>query len=351
MKGTKRIYDHIRTGGVVVKTTVFIAVFGAAVFVMTHDFGGTLARSRDRFDLLASVMRVREEYYGISPYWLERYGIALKDESDLASDQDGDGLSLADEYRYLTDPFDPDSDHDGYPDGAEVENGYSPTGEGRLDMNRNGLPDSWEDEHALPTDRDTAEDDADGDGLSGREEYAHGTDPNAADSDGDGFDDAREIRNGYDPSAPGDARPAIEIVMDRIGVVAPVVLSEDADETAIQRDLERGLIRYPGTAVPGQPGNAFVTGHSSNYAWAAGQYNHILSRLDTLEEGDSVSFRVVQANGKSLSYDYRVVKKFIAAPDDPRLFQEEDASIVTLATCWPLNTSWKRLVVKAELGS
>jgi LPXTG-site transpeptidase (sortase) family protein len=347
----KLIIDQIRRRRALARGGIFLFVFVVLVTVLNYDFGGSLARSEERFDLLRSVGIIRDEYYGISPYWLERYGIALRDESDTHRDQDGDGLSLAEEYRYLTNPLDPDTDADGYPDGTEVANGYSPTGAGRLDMNRNGLPDHWEAEHGLPTDRDARDEDSDGDGLLNGDEYVHGTNPIVADSDGDGFDDMSEIRNGYDPVAPGETRPSVEIAIDRIGVVAPVVLSEDPTEAAIQRDLERGIIRYPDTANPGQIGNAFLTGHSSNYAWAAGEYNYILSRLDELEEGDTITLRAIQQNGKTIEYSYRVTKKFVASPDDSRLFAETEDPTVTLATCWPLNTSFRRLVVKAILES
>lgn len=47
-------------------------------------------------------------------------------------DADGDGLSNADEERYKANPFLPDTDGDGYTDGAEVQNGYDPAGPGSL---------------------------------------------------------------------------------------------------------------------------------------------------------------------------------------------------------------------------
>lgn len=43
-----------------------------------------------------------------------------------ASDEDGDGLTLNEERLYGASPANPDSDGDGYQDGAEVQNGYSP---------------------------------------------------------------------------------------------------------------------------------------------------------------------------------------------------------------------------------
>jgi len=54
-----------------------------------------------------------------------------QDISDV--DSDNDGLSNYDEtLQYKTDPYKPDTDGDGYLDGAEVKGGYNPNGPGRL---------------------------------------------------------------------------------------------------------------------------------------------------------------------------------------------------------------------------
>lgn len=48
-------------------------------------------------------------------------------------DPDLDNLSDLDEERYGTDPFDPDTDGDGYTDGGEVAAGYDPNGSGKFE--------------------------------------------------------------------------------------------------------------------------------------------------------------------------------------------------------------------------
>lgn len=51
----------------------------------------------------------------------------------LASDTDNDGLNDGDEVIiWKTNPLNPDSDGDSYPDGTEVKNGYNPLGPGKL---------------------------------------------------------------------------------------------------------------------------------------------------------------------------------------------------------------------------
>ncbi|MCK5511137.1 hypothetical protein KAI65_06420, partial [Candidatus Parcubacteria bacterium] len=66
----------------------------------------------------------------------ENYNTNIFQEKDT-KDSDNDGLSDSLEKLYGTDPKNSDSDGDGYMDGDEVNNGYNPLGEGRLDETKN----------------------------------------------------------------------------------------------------------------------------------------------------------------------------------------------------------------------
>lgn len=85
------------------------------------------------------------------------------------ADYDIDGLSNIDELSLGTDPLDPDTDHDGIPDGVEVANGGNPS------SNTDGDP--------------FRAADSDSDGLNDTTELAMGTSPTVRDSDGDGYND------------------------------------------------------------------------------------------------------------------------------------------------------------------
>jgi LPXTG-site transpeptidase (sortase) family protein len=92
-----------------------------------------------------------------------------------------------------------------------------------------------------------------------------------------------------------------------------------------------------------------MSGHSSNYVWAKGGYNYVFKELNNLENGDIVKFKIVQKNGRIINFKYKVSEKFITTPDDAKIFEETTKPILTLSTCWPLGTNFKRLIVKAEL--
>jgi LPXTG-site transpeptidase (sortase) family protein len=191
--------------------------------------------------------------------------------------------------------------------------------------------------------------DADADGLANYLEFMHGTDPNKADTDGDTFTDKQEIANGYDPAAPGDAKPLVFVKIEKIGVDVPMIWSQSEDQQQALEDLKNGLSHFPKSAAPGEKGNTIISGHSSNYVWAKGDFNYVFKQLNNLEKGDIVNIKTIQKNGKIIYFKYVIGEKFVTTPDDERIFVETENPTLTLSTCWPLGTNLKRLIVKGEL--
>lgn len=191
--------------------------------------------------------------------------------------------------------------------------------------------------------------DSDNDGLTDDLEILHGTDPKKADTDGDGYGDKQEITNGYDPAAPGDARPRFELFISKIGVAVPIIWSKSENEKEQLADLQNGVSHFPKTAAPGQPGNMIISGHSSNYIWAKGNYNYIFKDLNNLVPGDFVIVNAIQQNGKVLNYQYQIREKFTTVANDSRIFENTENPTLTLSTCWPIGSNARRLIIKGEL--
>jgi len=330
--------QYIMTIGAFIMTFVIIFVI----------FSGVIERIAYIFPSAPDTVAVEDGTgFGVPDEWLKKHNVILSNFIDAKRDIDHDGLTILQEYEYHTDPNNPDTDGDGYADGIEVNNGYSPSGTGLMDTNSNNIPDKWEIENVGKTVLDEF-DDSDNDGLTLQEEYLFGTNPQKADTDGDGYNDGTEIKNGYDPTAPGEVRPYVSIAINAIDVDVPVVLSMDASENALQKDLEHGVIHYPKMAMPGQRGNVYIAGHSSNYVWSKGSYNYAFKRLNNLENGDVAVITTKLNNGKKIQYKYIITLKEEVAPDDARIFADTQSQELTLTTCWPLGTNVRRLMIKAH---
>ncbi|HLD07878.1 MAG TPA: sortase [Candidatus Peribacterales bacterium] len=152
---------------------------------------------------------------------------------------------------------------------------------------------------------------------------------------------------------PKVAPPDNRIVIPKIGKNVPIVEVPDHalrrgdfdmfDED-IQNALRYGVVHYPGTASPGEIGNLFLTGHSSNYPWVESKYNAVFALLPSLEVGDEYS---VFYQGEL--YRYRITEKFEVSPRDVSvLAQPNEKRMSTLMTCVPVGTTLKRLILRAE---
>ncbi|RJR16282.1 class E sortase [Candidatus Microgenomates bacterium] len=111
-------------------------------------------------------------------------------------------------------------------------------------------------------------------------------------------------------------------------------------------DLSQNLIHYGGTGLPGKPGNSVIFGHSVLPAFFDPEnYLTIFSLLPTLKEGDDI---FVHYDG--VDYRYQVIGERVTDPTDVSgLEQQYDDSYVTLVTCVPPGTYWKRLWLKLQL--
>ena len=135
------------------------------------------------------------------------------------------------------------------------------------------------------------------------------------------------------------------IIIPKINVKVPVRYDVDTrSEEAIQAALENGAVHYSGTGMPGKIGNNVILGHSSNNFWNAGNFKTAFALLDRLEKDDTFEIHY-----QSKRYVYQVYEKVVIDPTDFSVIENTvKEPVVTLITCTPPGTSWKRLVIQAR---
>ena len=128
----------------------------------------------------------------------------------------------------------------------------------------------------------------------------------------------------------------------------PKIRVKDALVSTIDTDLEKHLVNYQGTGIPGDFGNAVIFGHSNlPQLYNPKDYKTIFSNIYLLRIGDDIYSTV---NG--VTYLHKIFNITVVNPDDTSVFtQNYNNSYLTLVTCTPPGTVWKRLVIKARLSN
>jgi len=136
-----------------------------------------------------------------------------------------------------------------------------------------------------------------------------------------------------------------KLIIPKINVDIPVVYDVATfEESAVQAGLERGVVHYGTTALPGENGNNVIVGHSSNNFWNNGEYKFAFVLLNKLNEGDTFTLHY-----EGTAYTYEVFRRKIVPPTAVDvIFEDFGEPVVTLITCDPPGTSWNRLIVNAR---
>ncbi len=132
---------------------------------------------------------------------------------------------------------------------------------------------------------------------------------------------------------PAAGRPVGTLVIPKIGVDQVVVEGTGAEE------LAAGPGHYPGTPLPGQPGNAGIAGHRTTHG-------RPFYDLNLLSSGDAITVTTVQG-----TFHYTVVRSEVVAPNDLGVLAPTPGPELTLTTCTPRYSAAQRLVVVARLVS
>ncbi len=102
-------------------------------------------------------------------------------------------------------------------------------------------------------------------------------------------------------------------------------------------DLKKAPGHYPGTPMPGEPGNSAIAGHRTTYG--APFYD-----LSDLVVGDPIM--VTTGVGE---FRYEVIESVVVSPEAVEVLNSTDDNRLTLTTCNPRYSAAERLIIKAKL--
>ncbi len=139
------------------------------------------------------------------------------------------------------------------------------------------------------------------------------------------------------------------LLIPSLGIQAPIIYISENSDQAFSKALQNGVVHYPGAALPGELGNSYIFGHSSDYPWKAGNHKTVFALLSRIKIGAVV--QISDATGEV--FTYTVTTAFVAGAGEIQYLNPDAGQkrILTLQTSWPLGTALKRWIVIAELTS
>ena len=137
------------------------------------------------------------------------------------------------------------------------------------------------------------------------------------------------------------------IIIPKLNAASAIVENVDPlNQDEYLNALKKGVAHARGSAFPGSVGNVFLFAHSTDTLINVGRYNAVFFLIGHLVEGDEVDVYY-----KGRLYKYIVYDKKVVEPTDAEYLGTltEGEKTLTLQTCYPPGTTFKRLVVLAKL--
>jgi sortase A len=135
-----------------------------------------------------------------------------------------------------------------------------------------------------------------------------------------------------DPYAPEPVRLIGRMQIPKLG------LDHDVYEGITMNNIDHGPSHWPGSAWPGQVGNAVFSGHRITH-------DHPFRHIDELTAGDQVIFEM-----RGVRSVYRVVSEQVVTPKDMWIANPSTTPTATLFACHPPGSKRYRYVVHLALA-
>ncbi|MCR4306137.1 MAG: sortase, partial [Candidatus Daviesbacteria bacterium] len=138
-----------------------------------------------------------------------------------------------------------------------------------------------------------------------------------------------------------------EIIIPKINLQSQVIPDVDPfNKNEYLNALSKGVAHAKDTALPGEEGNVFIFGHSTDVPFNVARLNAVFYLINKLKPGDEIK---LSYNGKG--YKYIVNSTTIIGSKEVNYLQNNSKSrTLTLMTCWPPGTTFKRLLVTGLLA-
>lgn len=153
-------------------------------------------------------------------------------------------------------------------------------------------------------------------------------------------------QNGDFPAFISTNKPTSPRPYNELKVTIPRLNLKGIKTLVDSNDIENNLAHLPGSALPGERGNVFISGHSGLPGPLNPSRKAFFKNLPEMKKGDQI---FVEVEGQK--FEYVVEKLIIVDPKETWVINPPDNTgrYLSLMTCVPPGTTLKRLVVLTRL--
>ncbi len=132
---------------------------------------------------------------------------------------------------------------------------------------------------------------------------------------------------------------------NRFSISIPKLKIDNLSVDVDSNDLSNGLAHLPGSGLPGEKGNVFISGHSA-LSQLFSLKTATFGKLQDLKKGDQI---ILEAEGTQFIYQVEELK--VVDPKDLSVINPPDkmGRFVSLMTCVPPGLNFKRLIVLGKI--
>lgn len=136
-----------------------------------------------------------------------------------------------------------------------------------------------------------------------------------------------------------------EALYKEFSITIPALKIEDAQVFVDSNDLTKSLAHLPGSALPGEKGNMFISGHSALSKLFLLK-NAYFANLKDLKKGDEI-----EVSAMGTKFRYQVIELKVVDPSDSSVINPPEplGRYISLMTCVPPGLNFKRLVVLGKM--
>lgn len=130
-------------------------------------------------------------------------------------------------------------------------------------------------------------------------------------------------------------------------ITIPSIGLEGVRTIVDSNDLDKSLVHLPGSSLPGEKGNVFISGHSSlPQFYRPGNFKAIFANLPKVKKGD-----VISVDAGEQRFEYIVEGLKVVNPSETWVINPPDNTgrYISLMTCVPPGLYLKRLIVLGRL--